>query len=208
VQQSLTYLTAGLLPLLLQILAAFIVIDVFEFIKALASTLKGDPTPKSNGELTLNPFKHFEPIGFMLLIFMQFGWGQPVHTSNIYYKDKREGVFVTYISPMLASVLIAFVIKVLLGVFSGVFASSYVLYYIGIFLNYVRQYFLYLTVANLIPIHPMCGSKLIRLVLSPNTQMRYTQNEKLFQAIVIIALLLGVLQPIINAVVSALMRFV
>jgi Zn-dependent protease len=88
------------------------------------------------------------------------------------------------------------------------FTANLALYYVGIFLKYIRQYFLYLAVANLVPIHPMCGSKLIRLVLSPNAQMKYTQNEKLFQALVVIALLLGVLSPILSAVVNGLMQVV
>jgi hypothetical protein len=208
VQQLFTYLTSGLLPLILEILAALIVIDVFEFTKAFASNMQGDPTPKNNGELTLNPFKHFEPIGFMLLIFMRFGWGQPVHTSNVYYKDKREGICVTYLSPIVLSLVVAFVIKVVLGMFGTLFTANLALYYVGIFLKYIRQYFLYLAVSNLVPIHPMCASKLIRLVLSPNAQMKYTQNEKLFQALVVIALLLGVLSPILSAVVNGLMQVV
>ena len=41
----------------------------------------GDPTPKLQGRLSLNPLKHIDPIGFLALIFAGFGWGQPVQIN-------------------------------------------------------------------------------------------------------------------------------
>ncbi len=63
---------------------------IHEWVKAMCSARQGDPTPKAKGFLCGNPFKYFEPIGFFLMIMFGFGWGRPVPTSALYYKDRRK----------------------------------------------------------------------------------------------------------------------
>ena len=77
--------------LLVSIPAIFIATTAHEFTRAAVSSALGDNYPKSQGRLTLNPFKHFEPIGFLLLLYSGgFGWGRPVDTSALYYKQKTR----------------------------------------------------------------------------------------------------------------------
>ena len=60
-----------------------------EFAHAFASNAFGDPTPRLQGRLTVNPTKHIDPFGFAALVFCGFGWGIPVQIDNRYYKHSR-----------------------------------------------------------------------------------------------------------------------
>ena len=75
----------SLVMLFLQIPAVIIAATVHEFTRAAVSTVLGDKKPKNEGRLTLNPVKHFEPIGFILMWATGFGWGKPVNTSALFY---------------------------------------------------------------------------------------------------------------------------
>jgi len=95
------------ITILLMFPGAFFAPVIHEFTKARVSAALGDPTPKRHGFLTYNPFKFFEPIGFIfMLAFRGVGWGQPVPTSPLHYKDRRKGVLLTYTVPMFVNLLV------------------------------------------------------------------------------------------------------
>ncbi len=181
--------------LIAPMVAIIIAFDIFEFTKALASTLMGDTTPREKGQLALNPLKHFEPIGFLLMYFYGIGWGQPVETS---YKSKRNGTLVTYLSPVIVSILLAFGLLNLSDYPEVLLGDSYFGVFLSMFLVYLGRYFVILAVINLIPVHPFCGSKLIRCFLNPNAQVKYSQSEKMLQMIFIFLLLFGVISPVVG----------
>ena len=80
-----------LLVMLLGIPGIIVATTVHEFTRALLSTIFGDNYPKSKGRVTLNPVKHFEPIGFLMMFYSGgFGWGKPVETSALYYKNRKR----------------------------------------------------------------------------------------------------------------------
>lgn len=198
----------GIIEIIILIIAIFIVTDIFEFTKALASTLMGDKLPKSQGRLTLNPFKHFEPIGFLLFVFTGMGWGKPVETSMVGYKSKRAGTLVTYITPIVVSLIFAGLIKIALVFLAVFFADVMWADYLMTFLGTLRHYFVIIAVFNLIPVYPLCGNRILRCFLSPNAQIRMSQNEKLYQTVFIFLWLLGLVSPVVNFVANALLNIV
>lgn len=198
----------GIIEIIILIIAIFIVTDIFEFTKALASTLMGDKLPKSQGRLTLNPFKHFEPIGFLLFVFTGMGWGKPVETSMVGYKSKRAGTLVTYITPIVVSLIFAGLIKIALVLLAVFFADVVWADYLMTFLGTLRHYFVIIAVFNLIPVYPLCGNRILRCFLSPNAQIRMSQNEKLYQTVFIFLWLLGLVSPVVNFVANALLNIV
>ncbi len=198
----------GIIEIIILIIAIFIVTDIFEFTKALASTLMGDKLPKSQGRLTLNPIKHFEPIGFLLFVFTGMGWGKPVETSMVGYKSKRAGTLVTYITPIVVSLIFAGLIKIALVFLAVFFADVVWADYLMTFLGTLRHYFVIIAVFNLIPVYPLCGNRILRCFLSPNAQIRMSQNEKLYQTVFIFLWLLGLVSPVVNFVANALLNIV
>ncbi len=195
----------GIIEIIILIIAIFIVTDIFEFTKALASTLMGDKLPKSQGRLTLNPFKHFEPIGFLLFVFTGMGWGKPVETSMVGYKSKRTGTLVTYITPIVVSLLIGWALDFALVIIRS---DSMWMEYLMRFLRALRDNFVIIAVFSLIPVYPLCGNRILRCFLSPNAQIRMSQNEKLYQTVFIFLWLLGLVSPVVNFVANALLNIV
>ena len=66
-------------------------LSVHEWAHGFVSHKLGDPTPKIQGRLTLNPAAHMDPIGFLSLLICGFGWGIPVEIDSRYYKHRRSG---------------------------------------------------------------------------------------------------------------------
>lgn len=188
-----------LISLVIGGIAIIVVTTVFEFTKALMSTVQGDVIPKNEGKLTLNPIKHFEPIGFLLFLFTGYGWGNPVRTSQLHYKDRKKGVLITYITPIIAAII--------LGNLVSLIGRMIIVPYVSILLSYISVYFVHIGVFNIIPVYPMCGSRILSCFLEPNTALRYSQNEKLIQMIFMFVWLLGLLSPILAMLSNALLIF-
>ena len=86
---------------IIAILAFFIAIlfslTIHEFSHAAVAHMQGDLTPKAYGRLTLNPFKHIEPMGMLMLLIVGFGWAKPVPINPIKFKKLSQGyVFCVY----------------------------------------------------------------------------------------------------------------
>jgi Zn-dependent protease len=136
------------------------------------------------------------------MFFQGFGWGQPTRTSQVNYTDKRRGNLITYISPIVVSLVLAAVCKYAMRLLIVFYAGAVWQDTVNLFLAFLMNYFALIAVINIIPVYPMCGNRIIRCFLTPNAQIRYSQNEKMYQMILIFLLLLGVISPIISKVTS------
>lgn len=178
-----------------------IVTTLFEYTKAVTSTMQGDSVPKNTGKLTLNPAKHFEPIGFLLFLFTGYGWANPVETSSRNYKERKTGTLITYLTPIVVAVILAMVLNVIVSMMSGV---NDLTKYIRLFTALISKNFAAIAVFNLIPVYPMNGSWIIRCILNPNQAIEYGQYEKPIQILIIFMLLLGWLTPVLDAIVNTI----
>ena len=93
------------------LLAAFIavtlIISFHEFAHAYAAYKCGDPTAKFAGRMTLNPAKHFDPLGIVMFALAGFGWAKPVPVNPRNFKNYRWGSFWTAIAGVLCNFLFA-----------------------------------------------------------------------------------------------------
>ncbi|MDR2650150.1 MAG: hypothetical protein LBB94_10605, partial [Clostridiales bacterium] len=80
-------------------------LTIHDYFKALVSYRLGDPYPKLHGRLRAS--NHLEPVGFLLALVYGYGWGLPVNTSNIYYKNRKLGTLITYAAPSIINLLFA-----------------------------------------------------------------------------------------------------
>ena len=92
------------------VLAIIFVLVPHEFAHAAVAYANGDPTPKLNGRITLNPIKHFDPIGFVMCALVGFGWARPVPINSANFKHYKLGLFTTAIAGVVANYLIAFIV--------------------------------------------------------------------------------------------------
>ncbi len=134
-------------------------LTIHEFSHALVGKLVGDKTAEREGRLTLNPIAHIDPTGFILLLLFGFGWAKPVPYNPYNLKDpKWDSVKIALAGPLsnlLVAILAGVAFRVLVG--GGVIE---ILNLLAIFLFLTILLNLFLMFFNVIPVHPLDGSKL------------------------------------------------
>jgi Zn-dependent protease len=185
----------------------FLGITCHEVAHGYVSYLLGDPTAKQAGRLTLNPLKHLDPMGTLVLVLTQLiGWAKPVPINPNYYKDYRKGIlYVSLAGPMANFVVMLFfaaLLKALIGVAQSPSVESYE--YIlrpminiavaGVFINSILGTF------NLLPIPPLDGSKILACLLPGHLASKYMQLERYGFIILILLAVTGGLGMILSPV--------
>lgn len=135
-----------------------------EFAHGFVSWKLGDPTPKLQGRVTLNPAAHIDLFGFICLLFAGFGWGKPVQIDPRYYKHRRRDEMMVALAGVVMNFLIAvvtcFIMHLLLYHGSSILNSSAGEPLIDILQNIVLIN-LVLMIFNLIPVPPLDGFNVI-----------------------------------------------
>ena len=170
------------------VVAALFAIILHEIAHGLVSTWLGDPTPKRQGRLSLNPLKHLDPIGTLCLIFFHVGWAKPVVVNPDYYKNKKRGMALVALAGPLMNFLLAIFSIIIMAIFVKVNAYSNVLIIIYNFLFYFSVINLGLGLFNL-PIPPLDGSRILGAFLKDDTYEQYMKYER--YGFIIIAILLA-----------------
>lgn len=171
------------------VVAALFAIILHEIAHGLVSTWLGDPTPKRQGRLSLNPLKHLDPIGTLCLIFFHVGWAKPVVVNPDYYKNKKRGMALVALAGPLMNFLLAIFSIIIMAIFVKVNAYSNVLIIIYNFLLYFSVINLGLGLFNLIPIPPLDGSRILGAFLKDDAYEQYMKYER--YGFIIIAILLA-----------------
>ena len=182
---------------LLSIPGLFIATTVHEYTRAAISNALGDELPKNRGRLTLNPIKHFEPVGFLLLFYSGgFGWGKPVDTSSLRYKNRKKDTLMVAILPSVVNILvgmIALFIYTKVDLWNGI---------VGAIFNYTCYYSVGLAVYNLAPVSPMDCAKVLAVVLPSNKYYQFLQYEKMIQMMFLLLLFLGTFSGIFGTITN------
>lgn len=176
-----------LLVIALSVPAILIVTTIHEFVRAAVSTSLGDQLPKQKKRLTLNPVRSFEPIGFLLMLATNFGWGKPVETSALHYKNRKRDTIITAVMPNVINFIMAIVFLILYKNF----AASNV--YLSTFLMIVFRYNIWITVYNLLPVSPMDCNKVLAAALPANVHFKLIQYEKIIQMAFLLLLFIGII---------------
>lgn len=129
--------------------AILLAISAHEFAHGYVSYKLGDPTPKMDGRLTLNPFAHLDLWGTVCLILFRMGWAKPVRINTAYYKDKKKGTILVSLAGPAMNYIMAFVSMLIYGLFYKA-GSSF-----GIWFYYLAVINVGLGTFNLIPIPPL-----------------------------------------------------
>lgn len=154
-----------LFELLAQFLAVAVVLTFHEFAHAFVAYKCGDPTAKFSGRMTLNPTKHFDPLGLIAFAFAGFGWAKPVPVNPYNFKNYRWGSFWTSAAGILVNYLMAFtiyplfvlVVRFVCPVFSGTYMSSFLYNLFGGMVSCSLSF----CVFNLLPLYPLDGFRMV-----------------------------------------------
>jgi Zn-dependent protease len=190
----------GLLNLLLKDPLGFIIIAIpllysiifHELAHGWVAYRMGDPTARSLGRLSLNPLKHLDPMGTMMLFLFGFGWAKPVPVNFNQLRDKRRGMILVSAAGIITNMLLAFCALFLYRLLSlsasGIPAQL---------LYYFARINIILAAFNLIPLPPLDGSKILMGFASSSVRNFLFRFERYGFFIIIALLYLGVLDPVI-----------
>lgn len=138
-------------------------LTVHEFCHAWMAHKCGDSTSKDQGRITLNPLKHIDLLGFIMLIVAGFGWAKPVQFNEENLRNPKYDVMKIAVAGPLSNAVTAMILSILLSIYTVIIPA-----YPGQILQIISEVFLYaiyinwgLFIFNLIPIPPLDGSHLL-----------------------------------------------
>ena len=177
--------------LLLSVVPALICITLHELAHGYVAYRLGDDTAKRAGRLTLNPLRHIDIMGLLMMIVFKFGWAKPVPVNMWKFKNPKKGMAITAAAGPIANLLIALVFLFLYGFLFALLHRP------GRSLNWLLE-MLYITaylsialaIFNIIPIPPLDGSMVLFSCISDRSYTKLMYYERYGMIILLVLVLL------------------
>ena len=195
-----------LLSILLGVIPSLLCITLHELSHGLVAYKLGDPTAKLAGRLTLNPLKHLDPMGLLMMLVFHVGWAKPVPVNMSRFRSPKRGMALTALAGPASNLLIA-----------AVFLFLYGLCYIPLNKSAAGRYFLQmidltavisigLAVFNLLPIPPLDGSKILFSFLRDESYRFLMRYERYVSLLLFALVWAGVLGRPLSAAIDGVYK--
>ena len=170
----------------------------------------GDPTAKYMGRLTLNPVKHLDFLGTVLMLLTGYGWAKPVPVNSRYFKNPRKGMALTALAGPMTNLILGFfgvIIRTIIVVsFSEqILIGKLVEYNVPTaaadFFAYFAMINLVYAVFNMIPLPPFDGSRVFLVFLPTKYYFGIMKYERIIMLVVLLGMAMGFFwTPVANIV--------
>ena len=197
---------ARLSGFLVQAAAVLLCLTVHEVSHGLAANALGDPTAKNRQRLSLNPFRHLDPFGTLMMLLFGFGWAKPVPVDMRYFKHPKRGMAITALAGPVSNFLLAFLALVLANMMVPL---AYSTAWAGQWLNFfalLASLSVGLGVFNLIPFPPLDGSKVVESLLPDKIYYKILRYERFGMLALMAALWMGILDAPLYAMRNGVMN--
>lgn len=171
-----------LITLLLTLPAVILCLSIHETCHGLAAYALGDRTAANQGRLTLDPMAHIDPMGFLCMLLLGFGWAKPVPVNTSNFRNRRAGMAIVAAAGPVSNFLIGFFGYLLYFFIS--YATASMSGVAGLFVWVVAQFFRYLATLsvglgtfNLLPVYPLDGYRVLDAFLPFEWSMKLRQYQ-------------------------------
>ena len=191
-----------ILDMVIRVIPALICITLHELSHGIVAYWMGDDTAKRMGRLTLNPVKHIDWWGLLMMVLFRFGWAKPVPVNMYRFKNPKRGMAITALAGPLSNILIAVVCLVLYGLLyrplylEGGTAGRIVMELI------VTTGFLSVSLAvfNILPVSPLDGSKVLFSFLKDSAYDKLMRYERYGMIVLMVLIATGALSGVLSTV--------
>ena len=177
----------------MRVAAIFLCLTIHETCHGLAALALGDPTAKSMHRLSLNPLRHIDPLGLVMMFAVGFGWAKPVPVDPRYFKKPKQGMAVTALAGPASNFLLALLA---MGISKAIYLyAPYTTAWDTVFtfcLYTLAPLSVGLGLFNLIPIPPLDGSKVLGAFLPDRAYFTLMRYERYGMLVLLALSFLGV----------------
>lgn len=180
------------------LLVLFLCLPIHEYAHAWAAKKCGDDTAEMMGRCTLNPIKHLDPMGSLMIILFGFGWAKPVPINPRKFRNYKKDMVFTAAAGPISNLIMGFLCTIIFQIVNSLAQAGIVAYNEGVIillsiLAFMIQINIMLAVFNLLPIPPLDGSNIIGPLLPGKTYRKvndFIHNNRMVVTIVFIVLVL------------------
>lgn len=209
----------GLSGFIISLMSCFVIIfvalPIHEWAHGFVSTKLGDPTPRYQGRLTLNPLAHIDWLGAAGILLFGIGWAKPVQVNARYYKSPKWGMALVALAGPLSNLIVAFFSFFLYGIVvllidkTGLMADNIILQkLIYLFFSMIAQISVNLAIFNLIPIPPFDGSRILFTFLPQKYYFMIMKYEQFIFIGILVLLYTGILDLPISLLSGIVLSFI
>ena len=195
-----------ILSILLSVVPSLLCITLHELSHGLVAYRLGDSTARDMGRLTLNPLKHLDPMGLLMMMVFHVGWAKPVPVNMSRFKIPKRGMALTALAGPLSNVIIAVVFLFLFGAAYIPLGRSAVGSYLLEMLQLTASISLGLAVFNLIPVPPLDGSKILLSCLSDEGYWKLMRYERYGSVLMLLLVATGILGRPLSTLINTCYR--
>ena len=200
-----------------------IALTLHEYAHAKKAVKLGDPTPKMQGRLTVNPMAHLDPLGTICLLFCGFGWGKPVQINPTNFSNPQKDEAKVAAAGPIMNMIISLVLAVVYGLFlvitfklgcctyengSFIFEPNSPLDVIGMIILYAMILNVGLALFNLLPFPPLDGSKIYRAILKGKAREFLYSLERYSMIIIGILFVTRITSYILSPLIELILNYV
>lgn len=176
----------GLLNVLAFLVALVVALVLHELAHGLVAFWNGDDTAKVYGRLTLNPVKHFDLFGFLMLLFVGFGWARPVPVNPANFKKRRFGCITVSLAGVVTNLLLAFFFALPEAALGGMMVEYntsmyFLLYFVHMTCFFIVALNISFALFNLLPLFQLDGYRLLSCFVDERKRgMKFLRKYSLY----------------------------